>query len=1023
MTYNSTSPSPEEISDQDLATNTPFAYLMREKTDALRRMDDGMVGILYCSRVEKKEGKALRSTVFKLMEIESNIGPEKSFVDAVGAFFASLHDLILTQPEDRSNIPTLSPKAFFDLSVEKYCPLLAALYGIATGHTREESSRNNKIVAIGYQDYQSQFLACSIARDLLLRCTVKYPLHTQLMIGNLMETRTCSASLKHLLSALRIAYSQDFSDIIKCKKALATFVRGIELSGNEMCLINGDNCGFLRKGLETGYNEYIVFQEIVLRHAQLSRLNIENDNKLMQKCRRPTHSWLDLCSSDKDVNKLANEVVKINESDYDHLTHAVMEGITYARELELNHGICVGSSILRTGYIINHDTRLQLERGELHSSDNAGSDAPSSFYGDNITLNCVNVSLAKRSSCEAIAQYCWDVRKKILKTWYDDYGEKYGDFPHDGVADVELPPASIGAIFMCDGQPAAQFSTIIAEDNRKYYLGEDGEIRDDDIASIEETTVDNDGGELASNDHFEEWFNSINQRFGFVGNGHGLRSRFYGKLMAFPGSFHAGMKFLNCMGMMFTNFYRLFISPFRDTTNKQDYYLFPKDPRQTVSELPQLIMAHYRSAFNYCRESFHEEGNSITPTAEDVHRYMIERAKTSPFRQATLMLLRYGEIFKMLQMAPKLEVDKCADMFLRCIRFALPLWATTHAVDYVRLGVDMLVLFKCASPALKQLYSNEIFARLTAKGLKIAADEAMEKSIQHIRIRCGKLDKPNMQKTIEHACAVIPFNATNDNTREELRNSSGAGESKQSLHRQFMTITGTSPLVSAYELIHNTIKLWHPIDEPIIGNYQKETKLHAEPYSYQLPECETLNPNVTNFVEIGTNRVTKYIQVNYIDNPFKVGRSELDVPLTKILTTSVDRKEELIKAINRVASIDKSELDKAFNKDEVGNALMWVVRKLNTGFGQIPVTQMHSVSLSRLNKEKRIEKLIELRTEYFNKDPTAKSTLEQKVRDEFKRKYPDFATGIEGDGNVLDHKIYSLSDNIMRLNRYKSIGS
>lgn len=190
-----------------------------------------------------------------------------------------------------------------------------------------------------------------------------------------------------------------------------------------------------------------------------------------------------------------------------------------------------------------------------------------------------------------------------------------------------------------------------------------------------------------------------------------------------------------------------------------------------------------------------------------------------------------------------------------------------------------------------------------------------------------------------------------------------------------------------------------------------------------MPECETLNPNVTNFVEIGTNRVTKYIQVNYIDNPFKVGRSELDVPLTKILTTSVDRKEELIKAINRVASIDKSELDKAFNKDEVGNALMWVVRKLNTGFGQIPVTQMHSVSLSRLNKEKRIEKLIELRTEYFNKDPTAKSTLEQKVCDEFKRKYPDFATGIEGDGNVLDHKIYSLSDNIMRLNRYKSIGS
>ena len=73
---------------------------------------------------------------------------------------------------------------------------------------------------------------------------------------------------------MRIAYSRDYySDtiIIKCKNSLATFVQGIELSGkNEVCLINvnGDDCDFLRKGLETRYNEYIDFhQEIMLRQS------------------------------------------------------------------------------------------------------------------------------------------------------------------------------------------------------------------------------------------------------------------------------------------------------------------------------------------------------------------------------------------------------------------------------------------------------------------------------------------------------------------------------------------------------------------------------------------------------------------------------------------------------------------------------------------------------------------------------------------------------------------------------------
>ena len=53
---------------------------------------------------------------------------------------------------------SLSLKAFLNLSIDKYCPLLAALYGIATWYINASFTRNNKILSRGYQDYQSQFL-------------------------------------------------------------------------------------------------------------------------------------------------------------------------------------------------------------------------------------------------------------------------------------------------------------------------------------------------------------------------------------------------------------------------------------------------------------------------------------------------------------------------------------------------------------------------------------------------------------------------------------------------------------------------------------------------------------------------------------------------------------------------------------------------------------------------------------------------------------------------------------------------
>ena len=72
---------------------------------------------------------------------------------------------------------------------------------------------------------------------------------------------------------------------------------------------------------------------------------------------------------------------------------------------------------------------------------------------------------------------------------------------------------------------------------------------------------------------------------------------------------------------------------------------------------------------------------------------------------------------------------------------------------------------------------------------------------------------------------------------------------------------------------------------------------------------------MTNCFQIGSKLAIDYCQHNYIDNPFKIERSEKDVPLTKILATSKDRKLELKKQLDKVVSLVADDIDNAMNKE------------------------------------------------------------------------------------------------------------
>ena len=130
-----------------------------------------------------------------------------------------------------------------------------------------------------------------------------------------------------------------------------------------------------------------------------------------------------------------DEVVSVTDDKHYSLSKLVAESILFAKDLELSNSDVAGCRILRPGYFVNQETRDHLEAGNFKYVDPSEIDtsavvegeeiarelevpsdngAPSIFYGNITTLNSVLADLAKESFICMIADYAWNVCRKVL---------------------------------------------------------------------------------------------------------------------------------------------------------------------------------------------------------------------------------------------------------------------------------------------------------------------------------------------------------------------------------------------------------------------------------------------------------------------------------------------------------------------------------------------------------------------------------------------------------------------------------
>jgi hypothetical protein len=91
----------------------------------------------------------------------------------------------------------------------------------------------------------------------------------------------------------------------------------------------------------------------------------------------------------------------------------------------------------------------------------------------------------------------------------------------------------------------------------------------------------------------------------------------------YNGPFHNLMAALGAIGKKFVDTHlSIFLSQHRDSEKKQEFYLYPSDPGQTLYETPEMTTPHYVLAARTVTRI--KNGEAIS--AVDVHDFMLQRA-------------------------------------------------------------------------------------------------------------------------------------------------------------------------------------------------------------------------------------------------------------------------------------------------------------------------------------------------------------------------------------------------------------
>eukprot|EP00984_Skeletonema_dohrnii_P023497 scaffold12591_cov167-Skeletonema_dohrnii-CCMP3373.AAC.1 len=518
------------------------------------------------------------------------------------SFFSWLHPVLVNPSKPNSKFahePVLTPREYMELASPP--PILSALYSLSTGRNIEKY--RDKILN-GTEDtsHQNHFLAAAAASDILMRSNLDKPNCFQLMLGECLDRQSASKEFKKLCSAFHLTPSIKFSISKRSREFMKRLDNGLKFGPRDLVFILVDNFGFKQLGKQARYDQWSLIIPIVVPEKVLREAGFYCDDPSKRISREPACIWEDAIAGARGdevkINKLVDSIVGITVEDYIALGGSVLEDIRitleYAGLLRHNNSNIIGKPIPRLERICNKQTSekwKQALRGAdqqrrkrinpFQPTQSAGQvviprdttsgdmdiepDTPattSKYDLNNASLEAVHEDLAKNSTQTKLMKYIAECCKKQVKDF-----DKANHPPN-----VERPVAEIVAALGVDGAPAATCQKQLAQN---------------------------------AIDGYKEYPKHM---------------------LVSAGGFHTVMKTLNAAGELFEEMLTHFVSAWRESIDRQKWFLFPTDPRQREKEHPWYLIAHYLDAA--VKLSEHKDGADVS--ANDVNEFMLERAKQYP---------------------------------------------------------------------------------------------------------------------------------------------------------------------------------------------------------------------------------------------------------------------------------------------------------------------------------------------------------------------------------------------------------
>lgn len=119
----------EAMSEEYAKRFRPYQFMMNSGYDEFKTMEGDQtlaVGAIWIDSMSPRHCSLLH---------KSDDGISQQYTDSLNEFFAFLHPLVVTPSiTPYEKIPTQRPREFFDHAVDNYTPLMAVIYGLATGN-------------------------------------------------------------------------------------------------------------------------------------------------------------------------------------------------------------------------------------------------------------------------------------------------------------------------------------------------------------------------------------------------------------------------------------------------------------------------------------------------------------------------------------------------------------------------------------------------------------------------------------------------------------------------------------------------------------------------------------------------------------------------------------------------------------------------------------------------------------------------------------------------------------------------